>query len=124
MTGNLYRDSLSNMIGNVGEARHEQVGTGSERIAAPAPAGGAAPAAWSAAGRSRAAGQRDAHNGVAVERTAASRWHGGAQEPHTGSTLWARRGAAARVDAGPDGRRARGRLCYGSMDVAARGRVD
>ena len=69
MTCNLYRDSLSNMIGNVGEARHEQVGTGSKRIAAPASAGGAAPAAWSGTGRRRAAGQRDAHNDLDVTKT-------------------------------------------------------
>src|SRR5208282_6740013 len=121
---NLYRDSLSNMIGNVGEARHEQVGTGSERIAAPASASGAAAAAWSGAGRGRAAGQRDAYDGVAVEHTAGSRWHGGAEEPAARSAFGPRRGAATRGNAGPYGRRARGRLCHGSMDVAARGGVD
>jgi len=38
MTCNLYRDSLSNMIGNVGEVRHAQVGTGI-KIATAAPKG-------------------------------------------------------------------------------------
>src|ERR1022692_4134169 len=59
MTCNLYRDSLSNMIGNVGEARHEQIGTGSERIAAPASAGGAAITTGSAPGRGRPSGLDD-----------------------------------------------------------------
>src|ERR1700720_687422 len=112
------------MIDNVGEARHEQVGTRSERIAAAASASGAIPAAWSGAGRGGAAGQRDAQDGIAVERTAASRWHGGAQEPAARPAFGPGRCAATRVDARPDGRRARGRLCHGSMDVAARGGVD
>jgi len=60
----------------------------------------------------------------AVERSARGWRHGGSQEPAMGSTLWARRCAAARVDEGADRRGSSGRLCHGSVDLAARGGAD
>jgi transposase len=94
------------------------------KLLAATSSGRATAATWSGPGRGCASCRGDAHNGIAVERTAGSRRHGGAEEPPTRSSLGPRRCAAARVDASPDGGRARGGLCYGSVDVAAGGRTD
>jgi len=124
MTFNMSTVSLFNMIGNVGKVRHEQDGTRREGITAPPFTGGTTVAARRRAGRGRAARVRHAHHRFAVERSARGWRHGGSQEPATGSTLWARRCAAARVDEGADRRGSSGRLCHGSVDLAARGGAD
>ena len=71
------------------------------------------------AGRGRAAGQRDAHDGVGVERAAASRWIGSTEATCARSALRAGGCAAPRVDAGVEG----GSICrwlpHGSVDAAA-----
>src|ERR1017187_1329912 len=119
MLCNLFDAAWSNMIGNVGEAEHEQDRTGSEDVAATATASRAVIAAWSGTGRGGSARGSDAHDGVAVERAATSRWIGWAEESSARSTLGARAGAAARVDAGAEGRSIGRGLSHGSVDAAA-----
>src|SRR5271154_7462523 len=119
MLCNLFDAAWSNMIGNVGEARHGQGRAGSEDVAATATASGTAIAAWSGAGRGGAAREGDAHDSVAVERAAASRWVGSVKETTARSAFWARGGAAPRVDAGVEGRSTGGRLSHRSVDTAA-----
>src|SRR5665213_1824920 len=119
MLCNLFDAAWSNMIGNVGEAEHEQNRTGSEEVAATATASWAVIAAWSGTGRSGSTRGSDAHDGVAVERAATSRWIGWAEESSARSTLGARAGAAARGDAGAEGRSIGRGFSHGSVDAAA-----
>jgi len=99
MTRKLLPISRSNMIDNVGEARHGQVGAGNEVVVAATSAGRTVAAAWGRAGRGRAACRRNAHDGVAVERPARERRHGRAQKPAAGSSVGDRQSAASRFDA-------------------------
>ena len=124
MTCNLFPASLSNMIGNVGEARHGQVGTGNEVVTTATSAGRTVAAAWSRAGRDRAACRGNAYDGVAVERPTRGRRHGSAQKPTAGPALGAHRRAASRVDAGAYAWGPCRGLSHGSMDAAARRPAD
>src|ERR1017187_2316249 len=120
MLCNLFDAAWSNMIGNVGGARHGQGRTGSEGVAATATASRSAIAAWSGTGRGGSARGGDAHDIVAVERAVASGWVGSAEETSARSAFWARGCAARRVDAGVEGRSTGGRLSHRSVDTAAR----
>src|SRR5450631_850797 len=124
MLCNLFRAAWSNMIGNVGEARHGQDRTGSADVAATATASRTATAEWSGAGGGGAARGGDAHVSVAVERAAASRWDGSTEETSARSALRARGCAAPRVDAGVEGWCVSRGLCHGSVDVAPSRPVD
>src|SRR5450759_2019658 len=118
MPCNFLAGLLSKMMCNLGEASYEQDGTRKPVVAATSIAGGSLIAAWGGAGGGRAARQCDAHNGVGVERAAAGRRVGGAEETATRSALRARAGAAARIDACAKGRCTSRGLCPGPVDAA------
>src|ERR1039457_308485 len=124
MPCNLFRTAWSNMIGNVGEAKHGQGGTGSESVAATATVGRSATAARGGAGRGRSAPECDAHDGVGVERAIASWRIGGAEEAAARATLRARGCTTPRSDAGVESRSTGRGLCHGPVDVASGRAVD
>src|SRR5450759_2455866 len=124
MTCHFLASLLSKMMCNLGGASYEQDGT-RKRVTATAPnASGSHAARWRGAGRGGPAPERHAHHGVGVERAVARGWVGRAQEPTARSARRSPGGAAARVDACAQERRAGRGLCHGSVDPAARGRVD
>jgi hypothetical protein len=118
MPCNLYRRAWSNMIGNVGEARHGQGRTRSEGVAAKATACRPTTAARRCAGAGSASIECDAHNGVAMERAAASRWIGCTEATCARSALWARGCATPRVDAGVKGGSVERWFSHRSVDTA------
>src|ERR1019366_5635056 len=124
MPCNLFRTAWSNMIGNVGEAKHGQGGTGSESVAATATAGRSATAARGGAGRGRAARRCHAHDGVGGERATAGRRLGGTEEAAAWSPFRPRRAAAPRVDASVEvGCTGRG-LSHRSVDAPPSRKID
>src|ERR1039457_7363087 len=124
MPCNLFRAAWSNMIGNVGEARHGQGRRGGKVVAATAAARGAATAAWDRAGRGRAARRCDAHDGGGVERATAGRRLGGTEEAAAWATFRPRRAAAPRVDASVEvGGTGRG-LSHRSVDAPPSRKID
>src|ERR1022692_2657420 len=119
MPCNFLASLLSKMMCNLGEASYEQGGTRRQAVAAASIAGGSLVAAWGSAGGGRSARECDAHDGVGVERAAASGWIGCTEATSARPTVRAWGGATPRVDAGVEGGSIGRWLSHGSVDVAA-----